>query len=1728
MAKSKSSASSGTRKKHARKAAGPQDPPPQTPKVKGGKEKGKGKSKEPRQKSFVAPSKPAPVQPDPLDTLGLASVLPPDLYIVLKAFGKKDVVTKAKALERLQGNWVDKCRGDQEITSTLALMLPVWLHHVPALFLHPSRRIRILAAGLHASLLQTPVLRDQIFFFLRESASQDQSESILGTWCMLAHDAERPVALFATKSWASAVGSVLDESTVIRFIQRVLLAPADVYAHLNPAPPVAPPPPAKKVPGRAEPAPAARTRPEEEEENEQDRNARLRVGAFGALRWLLDHRAKDPTPRTLDDLAPLLGDLRLWTSVHPAGSAPYSSVESFGLSQPGVRKAAWASLHALLRNWKDAIAPMVSSLSVAVLRSAWIELDTAVQAVMWQPLLLFLKDFPSSWELERAFVHSAISEDQEDNDSDASSDDEDEEVKLQPVKEQDTQHPGQSEAYREFLTFLELGCSGSPVQGYPTIVIILSTIPSSIIASQHVDDQTTSLDSFFTSFWAAVDGRALNSINRAETAAAFTASLLECTLFLVRRLQGEGADEAKRIVHNQFTRLWDELASRKLRSDPQAAGEAMAKTLTGLHGMGAGLFDSAWEPLVAGIKAARTPPASALAFSVLTVFQTHFAEETVPQQATQALIGEIVEASLTLCELTLQNAASNVHDDAALIVDVVKSFSDTLFSDPSLTTRVDAMVTQHAYHLLTGSPSLILAYLSHRNSSERCLDLWNLLLVSISEHPESDTTLSPLLVAAETKSLPGYLKPRTDGLDSVSGRWLAEALGPTPGTKLPLIRQILQAPGHFLSVEGLSGVVGSLVSSFTAALSETLRDEDTSLRSCEVTLDLLRTTLVHQPQLASSSELSLRLLPDVFLMGYLLPICGLSDADPSVVIARTLWTRWLAAASEASRTDISNSVNLKLRDILCDTQARPRPSHILELISSRPPGVDADFVRDILPPRKNLDGMLNDLTSEPSDPSLGVLDELIPPASYFTGKPVSARGHDSDGYSSYARAIVAALQLFGEDRHVAKKNMWALRHFLALLVYANDFRHIPTARSPVFNSNASPSLEDLISKVQQVTTYLLTASTDTEWHARVIRAISKDTSSTLDDFGGFVVEAVRNAMDRDNLRENRILYIVLQHVLGNCSKDEADQWVVFVKRIEKTAPQASITILLAITNFGPEPPRLDRYRNELAAGLLGVPPAKANTEGLLLLRRLAATAPDPDSDVVFLPQLRAVNVMKAFQQWIASDEDIIEDVESEMTLIFHHLAPILQNVPGSHWELIFDVIENNLETCSFSDDSTLVTMARTLKLVLAVQDLASTNKSLRADWQERQTGVLTLIRDMVAVKSDAMGSLPRSRCRELALTIVQDLPSSLIDENTLASMCHLLADSSTQVQKTAYHLLQESAKKRTEHLVIETGVDTDSTVKAELPQELIYILQRHVSLDDVESNEQSIFGYLLGWMIAFDLFTNSSVKVRSSYIDQLRHLGIISSYFIPNIFDLLNLGEGLPKAFKLDIWSVDEYYISLYETGSAFGLHLLAAHLYYRALLTVPSLIRAWILECKDKQLSLTVGTYTSQHFSPLIIRTELANVKSPEAMAELADENLTIKINSLNEIIASYLVDEQQLEIALKMPSDWPLRYIEVLDLKKVGVTDDLWRAWVLGVRKWSQNGHIVDALSLFKKNVAGHFEGQVECAICYSIISVQDYTLPRKPCKTCKNRFHSACLYKWFNTSHTSSCPLCRSDII
>ena len=80
-------------------------------------------------------------------------------------------------------------------------------------------------------------------------------------------------------------------------------------------------------------------------------------------------------------------------------------------------------------------------------------------------------------------------------------------------------------------------------------------------------------------------------------------------------------------------------------------------------------------------------------------------------------------------------------------------------------------------------------------------------------------------------------------------------------------------------------------------------------------------------------------------------------------------------------------------------------------------------------------------------------------------------------------------------------------------------------------------------------------------------------------------------------------------------------------------------------------------------------------------------------------------------------------------------------------------------------------------------------------------------------------------------------------------------------------------------------------------------------------------------MVTLDLFTDAvsrvsslqllqiyerylqSLKVKSGYIDQLRDLDLVGARLLPVIFGILDLYGGIAKAFKLEIWDVDEFYL---------------------------------------------------------------------------------------------------------------------------------------------------------------------------------------------------------------------------
>ena len=89
-----------------------------------------------------------------------------------------------------------------------------------------------------------------------------------------------------------------------------------------------------------------------------------------------------------------------------------------------------------------------------------------------------IAEYPSAWTVE-------AEPEEEDEDEDEDSDNEGAEG---PKPPRPPAGATPSQAYAEFLQFLTTGCNGSPIQGYPAILVILSTIPSSVCISPVIGD----------------------------------------------------------------------------------------------------------------------------------------------------------------------------------------------------------------------------------------------------------------------------------------------------------------------------------------------------------------------------------------------------------------------------------------------------------------------------------------------------------------------------------------------------------------------------------------------------------------------------------------------------------------------------------------------------------------------------------------------------------------------------------------------------------------------------------------------------------------------------------------------------------------------------------------------------------------------------------------------------------------------------------------------------------------------------------------------------------------------------------------------------------------------------------------------------------------------------------------------------------------------------------------
>ncbi|XP_042045298.1 E3 ubiquitin-protein ligase listerin-like [Salvia splendens] len=202
----------------------------------------------------------------------------------------------------------------------------------------------------------------------------------------------------------------------------------------------------------------------------------------------------------------------------------------------------------------------------------------------------------------------------------------------------------------------------------------------------------------------------------------------------------------------------------------------------------------------------------------------------------------------------------------------------------------------------------------------------------------------------------------------------------------------------------------------------------------------------------------------------------------------------------------------------------------------------------------------------------------------------------------------------------------------------------------------------------------------------------------------------------------------------------------------------------------------------------------------------------------------------------------------------------------------------------------------------------------------------------------------------------------------------------------------------------------------------------------------------------------------------------------------------------------------------------LAGAIYGLMLHNLPAYVRGWFSDIRDRSALSAIESFTKALCSPTLISNELSQIKK----ASFADENFSIVVSkSANEVVATYKKDETGMDLVIHLPPSYPLRPVDVDCTRSLGISEVKRRKWLMSLMTFirNQNGALAEAIRIWKNNFDKEFEGVEECPICYSVIHTVSHSFPRLACKTCKHKFHSACLYKWFSTSHKSTCPLCQS---
>ncbi|KAN0079467.1 hypothetical protein V8E54_004681 [Elaphomyces granulatus] len=545
--------------------------------------------------------------------------------------------------------------------------------------------------------------------------------------------------------------------------------------------------------------------------------------------------------------------------------------------------------------------------------------------------------------------------------------------------------------------------------------------------------------------------------------------------------------------------------------------------------------------------------------------------------------------------------------------------------------------------------------------------------------------------------------------------------------------------------------------------------------------------------------------------------------------------------------------------------------------------------------------------------------------------------------------------------------------------------------------------------------------------------------------------------------------------------------------------------------------------NELVADVTGMNFESNYREGLQKLCLLNVFVEGDDLALNSIPTQRLVflvkNLVRCFQSGFSTPMAHAEICK----LLAGALRPICE-IYGSFWADIIDDLISVWDKTSGCDES-LSLLHGSFRLFACLKSFWEANDDLKDAWVESKTKLSNGL--ILTLKKLDFSNAFHRPCNMTADTLCHQISSLSIESIPgVEEIYPLLASRTKGVQQGAFEVLHQIIPKAQEQVSFEAALSKGAV---SLPDELLSLLLEAPTLGyDAHGETQMWIGlrsYLLSWKIVFDHFTHASLPVQQSYSSQIKEHGSLNQ-FLEFAFEFLQGDSG--KLINASIFEIRSFELHLSERE----IPQLFVHLYFLSLKYLPNLTKTWWIDSK-KRFKGPIEAWTRKFISPLIIEDSLISVSEWIGGQDPTEERpLSVKVSpKAAEIIADISVDEESppVAIAINLPPEYPLQPALVTGRTRVLVDEKTWRSWLLIIQGaiMFSNGNLIDGLLVFRRNVHGALKGQSECAICYSVVST-DMQTANKRCATCKNTFHSVCLYRWFKSSNQNTCPLCRNNFV